>query len=132
MASLPLPIPNEDTRPFWEYCKADELRAQRCTKCGTLRHPPRPSCPECGSFELEWTRLSGKGVIFTYAVSHQAIHPALDGLIPHTAIVVQLEEGPMITSNLVEGDERVAIGAPVEAVFEPVSDDIALPRFRLT
>lgn len=131
MASLPLPVPDEDTQAYWDYCKAGELRLQRCTACGTLRHPPRPTCAECGSFELEWVRMSGKGTIFTYAVSHQAVHPALTGLVPHTTIVVQLEEGPLFTSNLIEDSERVAIGAPVQVVFDPVSDAISLPRFRL-
>ena len=131
MPSLPLPIPNEETQAFWDYCKAGELRAQRCTACRTLRHPPRPTCPECGSYDLEWVRLSGKGTIFTYEVSHQAVHNALEGLTPHTAILVQLEEGPLFTSNLVEGDERVAIGLPVEVAFEPVTDEITLPKFRL-
>ena len=132
MPSLPLPIPNEDTQAFWDYCKAGELRAERCTNCGTLRHPPRPTCAECGSFDSEWVRLSGKGTIYTYSVSHQAIHNALEGLVPHTAILVQLEEGPLLTSNLVDGDDPVAIGAPVEVVFEPVTDEITLPKFRLT
>ena len=131
MPSLPLPVPNEDTQAFWDYCQAGELRAQRCSGCATLRHPPRPTCPECGSFDYEWVRLSGKGAIFTYSVSHQAIHNALEGLVPHTAILVQLEEGPLFTSNLVEGNERVAIGLPVEVVFEPVTEEITLPKFRL-
>ena len=131
MPSLPLPVPNEDTQPFWDYCKAGELRVQRCTSCGTLRHPPRPTCAECGSFDLEWVKLSGKGTIYTYSVSHQAIHAGLEGLIPHTAILVQLEEGPLVTSNLVEGDERVAIGLPVELAFDAVTDEITLPKFRL-
>jgi|SRR5690606_4895614 len=131
MADLPLPIPDADTQPFWDYCKAGELRAQRCASCGRLRHPPRPTCAECGSFDLEWVKLSGRGTIYTYAVSHQAVHPALEGRIPHTAILVQLEEGPLMTSNLVEGDDRVAIGLPVEVVFERVTDEITLPKFRL-
>jgi uncharacterized OB-fold protein len=131
VADLPLPVPDLDTQPFWDYCKAGELRAQRCTACGKLRHPPRPTCSECGSFDLEWVKLSGRGTIYTYAVSHQAIHPALEGRIPHTSILVQLEEGPLLTSNLVEGEDRVAIGLPVEVVFEPVTDDITLPKFRM-
>ena len=131
MPSLPLPIPNEETQAFWDYCKAGELRAQRCTACNTLRHPPRPTCAECGSFDFEWVRLSGKGTIYSYEVSHQAVHNALEGLTPHTAILVQLEEGPLFTSNLLEGDDRVAIGLPVEVAFEPVTEEITLPKFRL-
>src|SRR5687767_11677388 len=131
MVTLPLPIPNEETQAFWDYCKAGELRAQRCTTCKTLRHPPRPTCSECGSYDFEWERLSGKGTIYSYEVSHQAVHNALEGLTPHTAILVQLEEGPLFTSNLVVGDERVAIGLPVEVAFVPVTDEITLPKFRI-
>ncbi|HWO72671.1 MAG TPA: OB-fold domain-containing protein [Dehalococcoidia bacterium] len=131
MAGLPLPVPNEETRPFWEYCKAGELRVQRCLICAKLRHPPRPGCPECGSLEFEWQRLSGRGRVYTYAVSHQAVHPALEGLIPHTTIVVELEEGVLMTSNLVDRADEVEIGRPVEVAFEPVSEEISLPKFRL-
>lgn len=130
MPSLPLPVPNEDTQPFWDYCKAGELRAQRCSSCGKLRHPPRPSCPECGSFEHEWVKLSGKGRVYSYAVSHQAIHPALEGLTPHTTIMVQLDEGPLLNSNMAAGEEKVEIDLPVEVVFEPVNEEITLPKFR--
>lgn len=131
MASLPLPIPSEDTQAFWDYTQAGELRAQRCRSCASLRHPPRPSCPQCGSFEFEWLKLSGLGHIYTYAVSHQAVHPALEGLTPHTTVMVQLDEGLLMTSNLIEGTERVEIGLPVEVVFVPVSEEISLPKFRL-
>jgi len=130
MPGLPLPIPNEETRPFWESCKAGELRVQRCLACGKLRYPPRPGCSECGSLEFDWQRLSGRGRIHTYAVSRQAVHPALEGLIPHTAVIVELEEGVLMTSNLVDRAEEVEIGRPVEVVFEPVSEEISLPRFR--
>jgi uncharacterized protein len=128
---LPLPKPDEETQPFWDYCKAGELRAQRCLSCGTLRHPPRPTCAECGSFDYEWQLLSGKGSVYTYAVSHQAVHPALDGMTPHTTIIVQLDEGLLFTSNLIEGSDRVEIGLPVEVAFEPAGDEITLPRFKL-
>lgn len=132
MASLPLPVPDEDSAPFWEYCREGELRAQRCTACGRLRHPPRPVCPQCGSTAVEWQLLSGRGRVFTYAVSHQAIHPALEGRVPFTTLVVELDEGLRFTSNLVEGSPAIEIGTPVEVVFEPQNDEITLPRFRVS
>jgi len=131
MASLPLPVPDEDSAPFWEYCRNGELRAQRCTACGRLRYPPRPTCPQCGSTAIEWQKLSGRGKVYTYAVSHQAVHPALEGRIPFTTLVVELEEGIRMTSNLAEGSPAIEIGTPLEVVFEPVSDEITLPRFKV-
>ena len=131
MASLPLPQPDEVSAPFWQYCRDGELWAQRCTACGVLRHPPRPTCPACGSTAVEWQMLSGRGKVFTYGVSHQAIHPALEGRIPFTTLIVELDEGVRMTSNLVEGSPPVEIGTPVEVVFERQNDEITLPRFRV-
>ena len=130
MTALPLPTPDADTQPFWDYCRQGELRAQRCRSCARLRHPPRPICPHCGSFDYDWERLSGKGSVFSYTVTHQAIHPALQERLPHTVILVQLEEGPLLTSNLVDGAAAVEIGLPVEVVFEAVTAAITLPKFR--
>jgi uncharacterized OB-fold protein len=88
-------------------------------------------CAKCGSFGSEWQRLSGKGAVYSYIVSHQAIHPALDGLIPHAAVLVQLDEGPLMTSNLVDCPiDEIQIGLPVEVVFEKQTDEITLPKFR--
>ncbi|HWC29924.1 MAG TPA: Zn-ribbon domain-containing OB-fold protein [Dehalococcoidia bacterium] len=131
MASLPLPVPDEVTEPFWAYCRDHELRAQRCTACGLLRHPPRVTCPRCGSTEVEWQKLSGRGTVFTYGVSHQAIHPALEGRTPFTTLIVELEEGLRFTSNLADGSPSPDIGAAVEVVFDPVTDEVTLPRFRV-
>ena len=131
MPGLPLPVPDEDSQPFWDYCAQSELRAQRCTSCRVLRHPPRPRCRQCGSMEVEWVPLSGKGSIYSYIVSHQAIHPALADLTPHGVVTVELEEGLRMTSNLVDCPvEDLAIGVPVEVVFEKASDTITLPKFR--
>ena len=127
--TLPLPVPDEDTQPYWDYCAQGELRAQRCLACSRLRHPPRPLCPACGSFDFEWQKLSGRGEVFSYTVAHQAIHPALEGRVPHTVVLVQLEEGLLLTSNLVD-DGAVEIGQPVEVVFEASTGGFVLPKFR--
>jgi hypothetical protein len=132
MVSLPLPQPDEVSAPFWEYCREGELRAQRCTSCGLLRHPPRPTCPQCGSTDAEWQQLSGRGKVFTYGVSHQPIHPALEGRVPFTTLIVELDEGLRFTSNLVEGSPEIEIGTAVEVVFERQNDEVTLPRFRVS
>ncbi len=129
--ALPLPVPDDETRPFWEFCARGELRVQRCAGCGRLRQPPRPACPECSSFEKEWQRLSGKGTVYSYVISHQAVHPALDGLTPHAVVLVELEEGVLLTSNLVDcPPAEIEIGMSVAVVFERASEEITLPKFR--
>jgi len=52
---------------------------------------------------------------------------------PYVIAIVELAEGPRLMTNLVgvEADPaKIAIGMPVEVVFEDVSAEIALPRFR--
>jgi hypothetical protein len=55
----------------------------------------------------------------------------LAGEIPYIIAVVELAEGPKLTTNLVEIDpDDVVIGLPVQASFEDV-DDATLVQFRL-
>jgi uncharacterized OB-fold protein len=88
-------------------------------------------CSSCGSTEYEWTAVSGRGTVFSYIVTHQAIHPALAELVPHLVVLVELEEGVRITSNVVDcPPDEVAIGMPVEVTFERMNEEITLPKFR--
>ncbi len=127
----PLPRASEDSAPYWEAAQRGELRMQRCGSCGQLRFPPAVLCPRCLSEDVEWTRLSGRGTVFSWIVVHQSQHPAFNADTPYNVAIVELEEGPRLHTNLVEcRNEEIAIGMPVEVVFEPVSDQVTLPKFR--
>jgi len=131
MFDKPLPLPTEDSRPFWEACKRHELRMQKCGACGHVRFPPSVLCPRCTSLEHEWVRLSGRGEVFTYIIVHQTYHPAFNEEAPYNVALVKLEEGPGLHSNIVEcRNEDLRAGMPVEVVFEDRSGEIALPKFR--
>jgi uncharacterized OB-fold protein len=54
--------------------------------------------------------------------------PAFADRVPYNVIVVQLEEGPHIVSNLVGADPEV--GLPVGVTFTRIDDELALPQFR--
>ncbi len=128
---LPLPEPSEEAMPFFEALKEEELRVPKCAKCGRLSYPPRAMCPDCQSFDFEWAPVSGRGTIYSYVVTHQAIHPALVGHTPLATVEVELEEGPRITSNLVDvPPDAIEIGMAVEVVFEKINDEVTLPLFR--
>lgn len=131
MADFPAPLITPDTEPFWRGCREGALLLQRCSACGEVRYPPRPMCPACNSMESAWTPASGRGTLFSYTVTHQALTPSLAGKVPHIIVLVELEEGVRMTSNLVDcPPDGVRTGAPVQAVFERVSDELTLPKFR--
>lgn len=128
---LPLPQPTEEAQPFFDALKEHRLVVQCCADCGALQHPPQAMCRSCGSTALDWAEMSGKGVVYSYVVTHQAVHPALVGHTPLATVEVELAEGPHVTSNLVDvPPEAVTIGTPVEVVFEEVRAGVVLPLFR--
>ncbi len=131
MVDLPRPNPSEEGQPFWDYLKEGELRIQRCSGCDRFRQPPQPMCPECGSFEAEWVKVSGRGSIYSYVVSRQAIHPALVDKVPFLTVSVALDEGPHLTSNMVDvSPDEVEIGMPVTLEITDKGDGLILPLFR--
>jgi len=127
----PLPKPNADTAPFWEGCRRQELRFQKCLQCGMVRWPPSIICPRCHAMDAEWIVASGKGVIYSYVVYHVAFHEAFQDDLPYVTAVVELEEGPRILSNIVRcAPHELRCDMPVEVVWEKVSREFTLPKFR--
>ena len=126
----PLPQPDGLNAEFYEHCAKRELRFQRC-ECGVWRHPPRVLCAACGSEQFEWARASGRGRVFTWTVTHQALHPAYADEVPYALLVVEMDEGVRMVSTLRNLDPAdLALDLPVEVVFEPRSETITLPCFR--
>ena len=124
----PAPIVTDDSKTFWEAARDGRLVAQRCRECGRVRHPPRPMCPECHSIDHETVDLAGTGVVYSYAILHHPQHPAFS--YPVVAVLVDLDEGVRVVSNLVGVQPRdVGIGMPVRVTFETTADDMAVPVF---
>ena len=128
---MPVPMNPELSKPFWEATKRHELAMPRCKTCSNIFFYPREQCPVCMSDDLGWTRVSGRGRLYSFTIVHQTAHPAFQPESPHIYAVIQLNEGPRMPSNLVECElEDAEIDMPVEAVFEDVSDEYTLVKFR--
>lgn len=126
----PLPEITPDMAPFWEAAKRHQLVSQRCAGCGKHRFPARDLCSNCLSRDAAWVPVSGQGTIFSRAVMHQAYHPGLPT--PYALVVVELDCGARMISNIVDlPPDEVRIDMPVEVVFEDLSPEISLPKFRL-
>jgi uncharacterized protein len=88
-------------------------------------------CGECGSFSYEWARSSGRGKVYSWITVVQAMVPAFNDAVPYTVPLVDLDEGVRMVA-MIQGvaPEAMKIGMPVEIVFEDVTPEITLPRFR--
>lgn len=127
----PVPRVTPELAPFFAAAKRGELVVQRCTGCALLRFPPREVCSRCWARDAEWTPVSGRGRVYSFYVMHQVYHPAFAGEVPYPVVLIELEEGPRMLSNLVDCPrERIAIDLPVEVTFEDLSPEVALPKFR--
>ena len=127
----PLPQIGPDMAPFFEAARRHELAVQRCTGCGTLRFPARAICSRCLGREAAWVPVSGRGTVFSYTVMHQAAHPGFAAEVPYAVVVVELDEGVRLLSNLVDCTlADVRIGLPVQVTFDDVTSEVTLPKFR--
>ncbi|MBM2824967.1 MAG: hypothetical protein HW402_631 [Dehalococcoidales bacterium] len=131
-AHLPLPVIDPDNAEFWQACKRHELVLPRCPHCKTYRYPPSPMCHVCNSMDVEWVKSAGKGKIYSYVITVQPVHPGFVGKVPFATVLVQLQEGVFMISNIVNSDPyEIRIDMPVEVVFEDVTEEITLPKFKL-
>ncbi len=127
----PLPEPSPVTQPFWDAAREGRLLIQRSKKTGKAVFYPRSISPFGPNDELEWFEASGRGTVYTYTVARRPVAPQWANDPPLVIAIVELEEGPHMTTNLVECDpDDVRIGMPVTVVFEAVTPEVTLVKFR--
>ncbi|MPW22324.1 3-hydroxybutyryl-CoA epimerase [Paraburkholderia sp. CNPSo 3157] len=119
--AAPVMFPGDE--PFWEAMRAGELLGKHCPACDALHYYPRMHCPLCGHRETSWRRLSGRGTIYSYSIVERSPRPTAPAL-------VQLEEGLLIHSVIVDADVRaLKIGDPVVLRAQPTQDGPPVPAF---
>jgi uncharacterized OB-fold protein len=126
----PLPVPDSESKPFWEALREHKLMLQRCPS-GEFLFPPVTFCP--GTLERpEWAEASGRGTVFSWiVVRHPVPRDVYADKVPYVVALVTLNEGCRITGNIVDcTPEDVRAGMAVEIAFQPVTAEITLPAFR--
>ena len=122
------PVPDRTDQFFWDGVQQHQLLVQRCATCGHLRLPPVPMCGHCHGLEWDTLVASGRGTIYSWVLSH---HPSEPDAQPRIVVLVQLEEGPRVVSNLVDAEVgSVRNELPVSLVFREI-DGVVLPLFEL-
>ena len=126
----PLPIPAAVSRPFWDGLREGVLRVQQFRDCRRHVFYPRSLCPHCLSETLEWVEVSGRGRLYSYTLVRRAMHPAFQQDVPYVYAIVELEEGPRVTSNVVNCPlEALRVDMPLRAVYDSVTPEITLLKF---
>lgn len=127
-----LPRVTDLNRPFWDGCREGELRLQRCSDCGHLRHPISAICPRCLSTAYAWEALSGHGTVFSWVLFQQGYHPWWRERLPYPVAMIELREGPHLFSSILGvAPAEIEVGAEVTVDFCERADGLFVPAFRL-
>jgi uncharacterized OB-fold protein len=110
---------------FYSLLAEHKLMGTRCGSCGALYLPPRPLCAACYSDDMAWSEFSGKGKLLAFTTIHIAptamIAAGYGRDNPYCTGIVQLEEGPAISAQILGVDathpEQIAIGTPLQVAF---------------
>jgi uncharacterized OB-fold protein len=69
--------------------------------------------------------------VFSWTVVHRALHPGFSEDLPYAAVIIELDEGVRMVSHVVGlAPDALQLDLPVEVVFEDVTPEVTLPKFR--
>ena len=129
--SLPQPVSNADSAPYWAAARERRLLIRRCADCGAVHFMPRHLCPECWSERLEWIDAKGTGSVHSFTIIHRPSSPAFQPRTPYVLALIELDEGPRMVANVLGDDALgVRIGDRVDVTFEDRGDGAMLPQFQ--
>lgn len=112
-SSRPGPLPNPETVQFWAGLVDGVVRVQRCRSCGAAQLYPRARCRSCWSDRLTWEDAVGDGTVWTWTVVHRPGHAAWQTEAPYAVVVVELAEGPRLTTRWGGDLDVLSVDLPV-------------------
>ncbi len=109
---------------FWRRLKnIYSLIGTQCTKCGNFYYPPRGFCPKCRRLSATTAfKFSGGGEVFSYTIVHTGARDFAK-LTPYILAIIKLDEGPMLTSQVICSPKDVFIGMKVRTVFRKLGEE---------
>lgn len=91
-------------KKWYDGLEEGKFLATRCKKCGAFEFPPLPICNTCGTHDMEWVEISGKGELIAGSTPDVPLKGPEEGLLSNG--VVKLEEGPSFIGWLVDLTEE--------------------------
>jgi uncharacterized OB-fold protein len=103
---------------FWRSIpQRYNILGTHCTRCDEYFFPPRILCPNCRrGANLEEYAFKGTGSVITFTTIYNATED-FERLTPYNLAIIQLDEGPRVTGQIVSSPAEVKIGMRVRNVF---------------
>ena len=117
----PLPTTIDRTQPFWDALREHKVKIQYSPSSDQWVFYPRSHAPLTLQPDLEWREISGEGKLYTYTIARRPTAPDFAGEESQIIAVVELDQGPRLTSTLVNvAEDQISIGMRVRPWFEDV------------
>jgi hypothetical protein len=86
-------------------------------------------CPKCNSLDWDTIESSGRGTVYSYVMPHKPRFPMFE--YPYIVVLVELDEGVRLVSNLCEiAPDDIRVGMAVEVFYTTFDNDLVLHQFR--
>lgn len=114
---------DHDNKYFYAAALDRRYLVNRCGTCGRWHTPPQPMCPDCWSWEVTPTEISGRGVLHLMTFLHQG--PASAGVAydpPFALGTIELDEqaGLRVSAPLANVSCGTRLGARMQLTWMDV------------
>ncbi len=103
---------------FWRHIpQRYNLVGNHCENCDERYYPPRTICPNCRrDAKMKEYKFSGLGKVVTYTTIYNATDD-FKRQTPYNLAIIELDEGPRLTGQVICSPEEIEIGMRVKPVF---------------
>jgi len=112
-------------KSYIDFLAEKKLMGSKCKDCGEVYVPVRKLCTHCNKANMEWVEMSGKGKIAAFTSITVGtpffVEKGYGRNKPYCFSVIKLDEGPMVSGQLVGVDESkpetISVDMPVKVKF---------------
>ena len=106
---------------FEEDAQGDTLIGNKCKSCGQIFFPSKASCLACFGDDMEEVRLSRRGKLYTFTISHM---PTVHLKPPFAIGYIELPEGIKVFAPLVGWEEHpLKMNMEMELIIDKLWED---------
>ncbi len=110
---------------YLEFIRNKKLMGSKCKDCGETYVPVRKLCTKCNTANMEWVEMLGKGKVAAFTSITVGtpffVEKGYGRNKPYCFSVIKLDEGPMVSGQLVGVDESkpetISVDMPVKVKF---------------
>jgi hypothetical protein len=125
-----LPVEDAISAVWFDGIKNGKLLLQRDPVSGRYQYYPRAHVVGAPDREPEWVEASGAATLHSFTIVRRSVHPQFASFTPFTLAIVELAEGPRMTSWIVDvAEEELCCDMSLTVVFREIHPGLIMPCF---